>query len=334
MSNHLVSARTVSRSRYGVKGPKTFICSEERREKKTLHRMVLDRVRAEYKIRKIRRWVQKAVEFVPSMILGWLKAVRACFNRKFRKWFDPTDNQDPTGLIVSDSKGKSVSRSSEPPLVQPFPLWWAWNKTNDDNSVSLFFGKELDTAPIGLRQLNAGTMGPAWTKPEALGGPHLEVEPVLEGNEIVAVQRKVFRWDLPVNSQNEIYPVDAYPHSWVHRSTEPINVAFSQAYAESVPFDTDVFESMPGFQDAGGNLGTFHFGDLLPHRPRSESSSNPGSDDEMIIEDVQESSSSEEEDGALQLMSQDSVWTGRPGVSRQQDFVGRMAARYSSDEEL
>jgi len=85
MSKLSMTARTISRSRDSVRGSKTPIGREESGVKSNRHRKVLDRLRAEFKIRKIGRWVRKAVEFVPSVVLGWLKAVRACLNLKFRK---------------------------------------------------------------------------------------------------------------------------------------------------------------------------------------------------------------------------------------------------------
>lgn len=90
---------------------------------------VLDRFRAEYKIRKNRRWVRKAVEFVPSKIMGWLKAVRASFNLK---WHKPPVTEDSGRPLLSfpyggiESFAARVEAYETPPLDRTFLDWWAW----------------------------------------------------------------------------------------------------------------------------------------------------------------------------------------------------------------
>jgi len=160
---------------------------QESRDKRNLHRKVLDRFRAEYKIRKKRRWVQKAVEFVPNKTLGWLKAVRACLNLKFRK-----GPENPIRLRRPSDKGVDVSRyvaetEFNEKLQPPFPFWWAWSRDKECGCLVLWRGSaDADFLFQGSESHDLlkryGTServfkeGGDWTPAEALGGPHLEVE--------------------------------------------------------------------------------------------------------------------------------------------------------------
>lgn len=195
----LLTARSVSRSWGGVRGSKTSMDLQEQGDKRSLHRKVLDRFRAEYKIRKTRRLLQRAVTFVPNMILGWLKAVRACLNLKFLR-----GPANPSLAEELSDGGSALTGSASPNLGTtkdfdpPYPFWWAWKRLTDCGHVALFWRQEPVLTALGgvwhpsLAGLSrSATMGGssadpedldlAWEKPTALGGPNWKLEPVPVG---------------------------------------------------------------------------------------------------------------------------------------------------------
>lgn len=138
-----------------VRGSQTPTYLRERGDKRSLHVRVLVRFRAEYKIRKRRRWLERAVTFHPSKTLGWLKAVRACLNLKFRKG-PAYDEVFSKTLLVNTSTTvplKAITRLEQLRALRaagsatdwttdsaarlrfaqrlawntaPFPFWWDW----------------------------------------------------------------------------------------------------------------------------------------------------------------------------------------------------------------
>jgi len=204
------SDRTAHRSMRSVRRSKTPTDPREpgvKRERQPLHKRLLVRFRAEYKIRKIRRFVRKAVEFVPSKVLGWLKAVRACFNRKFRKGA-PEEPVDTGGLVLLSDSDMEVSYGVPIPVPhEPFPHWWDWHFEKEDGSLCLYRGREVLYDRVASRRLDdlgnwVSEMtllpdGIRWEKPEALGGDHLlTVLRTVDEGEPPKRFKRVFTWDL------------------------------------------------------------------------------------------------------------------------------------------
>lgn len=201
---------------------------QERGEKrKCLHRKVLGRFRAEYKIRKTRRWVQRAATFEPKQVLGWLKAVRACLNLKFVREPARRYGEFEAHVPCSYATGLSASRRTprerdKDPLDPPFPYWWAWWREMEDSSVAICWVSTLDdesgegstVLPIPSPRALSGVpkmdwlgrpqdrvsqmLAAGWVKPEALGGPHLVTEKFWPygRDEPSSLRKKRFTWDL------------------------------------------------------------------------------------------------------------------------------------------
>jgi len=180
-------------------------------ERSCLRKAALVRFRAEYKIRKIRRWVQRSVPFVPDQRLGLFKAVRMCLNLRFRKAGTGYTPDMPSGLIRTGTSELSSlkNRVRIDPLIDtdaPFPLWWAWWKGEGGGFVKLYFGRTtLGDLGAGSGQYSARLAvterefegGGIWERPEALGGQHLAVEKVhVEVDEPPKLRKKRFVWDL------------------------------------------------------------------------------------------------------------------------------------------
>jgi len=232
-------------------------------DKKTrlpLLKRLLARVRAEYKIRKNRRWVQKAVEFVPSKILGWLKCVRAAFNLKFER----TLESEPVvqgGLTLSGSERGWKQYDGKFP-DPPFPFWWVWSRVLPDDNVQLYRGTtSLDLLGarsahlLGLRAHNGVEHGPEpahairWTRPEALNGPHVDFEYVEEHPDSMMEsgwRKKKFTWDLPTDTQ-------ARTGGRLREQLAPFSAGDSREFNAVLPRNTEHFESNPGF--VGYNYG-------------------------------------------------------------------------------
>lgn len=177
--------------RSGIEDPHGLTGIEGEKGRRSLHQRVLDRVRAEYKIRKIRRFVRKAVEFVPSKILGWLKTVRASLNLRFRKGSSPEPGvfSEHVGLRIMNvpplNKEKSITSWED-----PFPLWWAWKAFDSTGHIWLSLDSVNDASPSPLTEREKFSphlrraynlervkiLGP-WTRPPALGGPIIKVIP-------------------------------------------------------------------------------------------------------------------------------------------------------------
>jgi len=198
MSSEIFAARTTYRSLRSVRRSKTPMDAQEMREKMNRRpslQRTLVRFRAEYKIRKNWRWVQRSVPFVPDNRLGWLKAVRMCLNLRFRK-AEPESVPVPSGLSRTGSTELSSLRNRvrlDPTIHTdaPFPFWWAWWHELR-GSVFLYYGKEdLGSVPILEPRPCTGSWRREWDAvanwvlPEALGGPHLRVEPYVVGEDEV-----------------------------------------------------------------------------------------------------------------------------------------------------
>jgi len=180
MSNISMTARSLSRARQSVRESQIPIGREESGVKSNRHRKVLDRLRAEYKIRKIGRWVRKAVEFVPSAVLGWLKTVRASLNLKFRKGPVDDDPEATGGLSFFDFPEGAVVQGSSSTLEPPFPEWWTYWKEMSDHTLSLFRGVDVQDCVVPVWSplrvpYERNVDHQHWVKPEALGGPHLMI---------------------------------------------------------------------------------------------------------------------------------------------------------------
>lgn len=236
---------------------------------------VLDRFRAEYKIRKNRRWVRKAVEFFPNKVLGWFKAVRACLNLKFRR---ATDELAPevSGLQVGTKVENPGDRSKqEERPTPPFPEWWTWSKEEPEDSglFSLYRGRGLSVGQAGE---SLGELPPDitdWRRPEAIGGPHRVFEPARDNEGVPIPKRyrlKKFTWDIGST-------IDAHASAF-HRG---LDLAPSLGHPEEVPQYSlsDILEHDPTFFERGGQLAGTDFlnEDGTPYRgwgipPRVEES--------------------------------------------------------------
>jgi len=201
------AARTILRSRDGVRGSKTPMGSgQERPKEKNSRRLACwSRVRAEYKIRKIGRLVRKAVLFVPSRYAALLKCVRAALNLKFRKEDAPLYSIDQDlygGIDPCAHVGVVPQGLDEGWMCNPFPNWWAWFKSKGDPrnqfAVEVFHHSGgytrvpvpscgvADNSPMSPEPEITGSSGPSflfrysdvdvdrpgprWQKPEAHGG--------------------------------------------------------------------------------------------------------------------------------------------------------------------
>jgi len=191
MCNNAVAARTFARSSVGVRGPKTPMDRQEsgvKKRRRGYHTLV--RLRAEYEIRKARRWLQKAVEFVPSKTLAWLKAVRACLNLRFRKGtLDEPPNSEEGGIVVRLHDEEVVDNGVVTIHIDPpFPFWWAWWRVKADGYLAVYLGRDTEDLLMGasscwpLRLVEADQTidmdDSQWTRPEALGGPHVSMDEV------------------------------------------------------------------------------------------------------------------------------------------------------------
>jgi len=154
-------------------------------------RAVLDRLRAEHRIRKIRRWVRKVVEFVPNKVLGWLKTVRTCFNLKFRKGpEDPSGDSNEQGLHAGlNVRGEAAKLVMELPPTAPYPNWWAWHRIvegrtpNGEPNIAVYRGKTPDDSHLSSIPSPFGVpTGAGWELPEAIKPENRLEEVIGEGH--------------------------------------------------------------------------------------------------------------------------------------------------------
>jgi len=145
-------------------------------------------LRAEHRIRKIRRWVRKVVEFVPNKVLGWLKAVRTCFNLKFRKGpEEPSGDSNEQGLHAGlNVRGEVAKLVMEPPLNAPFPHWWAWHRITGGRTpdgeprLAVYRGTQPDDINTSIPNPYGVPTGAGWELPEAIA-PENRLELVVGG---------------------------------------------------------------------------------------------------------------------------------------------------------
>lgn len=171
------------------------------------HKRVCDHVRAQHQVRKNRRWVQKAVEFVPDKAMGLFKAVRASLNLKFTRVSENLASED--GGLRSGFPCP-VPEPSQKELSPPFPHWWDWWWRDRRGYIGIYRGREANDGIVpvmerlgkGLR-ITPGAFYPEEKKvrmrPEALGGPHLSVASIQDPDD-----------DMP----NEVFVEKEFP-SWL-----------------------------------------------------------------------------------------------------------------------
>lgn len=214
--SHLVAARTVERAFRSVRRSKTPMDSQERSEKRGVrhrHGMVLDRFRAEYKIRVKRRLVRRTQIFKLTYLARLRLAARSALARRFvvveSDESEPEPGLSQVGKDRVRASGLSIARPSP-----PFRWWWAYWKRPFESCGCLFvyqgrgrsnpstaeaFG-HLEVPSWGLQDGAEESEPPdlrRWELPEALGGVHLELERSACGNESHAgrFRKKVFTWD-------------------------------------------------------------------------------------------------------------------------------------------
>lgn len=212
----------------GDKSDENSVDSESDKGSGARHKRVCDHVRAQHQVRKNRRWVQKAVEFVPDKAMGLFKAVRASLNLKFTRVSENLASED--GGLRSGFPCP-VPEPSQKELSPPFPHWWDWWWRDRRGFIRLHRMREADNGIVpvverlgkGLR-ITPSAFFPedrgAPRRPEALGGEHLSVAPIQDPNtdmpEEVLIIKEFPSWlffspkTRYKGSTNNIYPWNAH----------------------------------------------------------------------------------------------------------------------------